>query len=221
MAFRGFPPDALSFFAGLERDNSKRYWQENKSTYEGAVREPMIELIADVPEAWKPLHIFRPYRDVRFSKDKTPYKTAIGAVGEREGGAICYVQLSATGLLAASGYYQMASDQLERYRNAVDHKRWGPQLEGIVAKLERSRLEIGGIDSLKTAPRGYAKDHPRVDLLRRKGLVAAKTFPLAGWLHTRTALTKVVGVWEASEPLNAWLDARVGPSVLAPEEIDA
>ena len=220
MAFKGFPTDALAFFAGLEADNSKRYWQAKKDMYEAAVKGPMLELIDAVPDEWKPLHIFRPYRDVRFSADKTPYKTHIGAVGEREGGAICYVHLSASGLLAAAGYYAMASDQLERYRHAVDNDRRGGELAALVAKSEKAKYEIGGIDSLKTAPRGYARDHPRVDLLRRKGLVVAKSFGITSWLHTRATLGRVVGVWNAAEPLNAWLDAHVGPSVLAPEDIE-
>ena len=220
MSFRGFSPEAVAFFAGLEADNSKRYWQANKGTYETLVKGAMLDLIVEVPDEWKPLHIFRPYRDVRFSADKTPYKTAIGAVGEREGGAICYVQLSATGLLAAAGYYAMASDQLERYRHGVDDDHRGAELVSIVAKLQKAKLEIGGIDSLKTAPRGYPRDHPRVELLRRKGLVAARTFPLAAWLHTRAVLGKVVAVWDGAEPLNAWLDAHVGPSLLAPEDLD-
>ncbi len=220
MAFRGFPPEALAFFAGLEADNSKRYWQANKDTYESAAKAPMLELLAEVPDEWQPMHIFRPNRDVRFSSDKTPYKTHIAAVGEREGGAICYVHLSATGLFAGAGYYHMASDQLERYRHAVDNEKRGSELASIVARLEKARWEIAGSELLKTAPRGYPRDHPRVELLRRKGLVVAKTFPIAAWLRTRSALGKIVGVWEAGEPVNAWLDAHVGPSILAPDDID-
>ena len=85
MAFRGFPRAAIAFFEGLEADNSKAWWTEHKAEYEEAVRGPMEELIAAVDERYRPMRIFRPYRDTRFSKDKTPYKTNIAAAGEAEG----------------------------------------------------------------------------------------------------------------------------------------
>jgi uncharacterized protein (TIGR02453 family) len=219
MTFRGFPPEALAFFAGLEADNSKRYWEANKAVYEASVRGPMVALIEEAPIRWQPMRIFRPQRDTRFSKDKSPYKTGIAAVGEREGGAISYVQVSSSGLFAGVGYYHMASDQLERYRSAVNVERTGRKLESIVAALEQAKWDIGG-EELKTAPRGYARDHPRIELLRKKGMVLARQFPLAKWLHTRATAARVFGVWEAAEPLSDWLDANVGPTTLAPDDLD-
>jgi hypothetical protein len=71
---------------------------------------------------------------------------------------------------------------------------------------------------LKTAPRGVAKDHPRIDLLRMKGLVTAKTMPLAKWMHTAKALERITAVWDDAKPLNAWLGTHVGPSTLPPPE---
>ena len=213
-AFRGFPPEALDFWAGLEADNSKSYWTAQRDLYEAAVREPMeafLEACADLG----PFRIFRPYRDVRFSKDKTPYKTHIGAVTESEGGGLYYVQLSATGLFAASGYHGMAPDQIERYRAAVAGDA-GEVLQAAVAALEKARYEIGG-EALKTVPRGYPKDHSRAKLLRHKGVTVGKTFPPARWLHTKAALERVRKVWADAEPLHAWLDRHVGPSTLPPD----
>ena len=74
------------------------------------------------------------------------------------------------------------------------------------------RYQIGAIDELKTAPKGYPKDHPRIDLLRRKGLMMSIDFGAPKWLHTKQAATKVRDVWRAAEPMNAWLDAHVGPT---------
>ena len=79
MAFRGWGPEALEFFEGLEADNSKSYWQKNKSTYETKVLAPMQELLAELEPEWGEGRIFRPYRDIRFSADKSPYKTMMGA----------------------------------------------------------------------------------------------------------------------------------------------
>jgi uncharacterized protein (TIGR02453 family) len=220
VAFRGFPAEVITFFEGLEADNSKSYWTAHKDVYERAVKEPLEALCAEVDEAFRPLRMFRPYRDVRFSADKSPYKTAAAASGEAEDGAVYYVQVSASGLFAGCGYYHMASDQLARFRAAVDDERSGAELAAVTAGLEKARYELAAHEALKTAPRGYAKDHPRIDLLRRKGLVAVKSWPVAKWLHTAEAKKRIEAVWRDCAPLNRWLAAHVGPSELPPDERD-
>lgn len=216
--FRGWSPDALLFFEALSADNSKAFWSAHRERYEREVRAPMLALVAAVADAYGTFHLFRPHRDVRFSKDKSPYKTHLGAVTEGEGGELYYVQLSGEGLMAASGYYQMAADQLERYREAVVDERTGPELEAIVAALERDGYTIGAHSELKTAPRGYRRDHPRIVLLRRKGCIASRSFAPAKWLATSGALGRVTGTWDAASELNGWLNAHVGPSTAPPED---
>lgn len=217
MGFSGFPAEAITFYEGLAADNSRTYWQASKAVYDRAVRGPMDELLVELA-AFGPFHVFRPNRDVRFAKDKTPYKEQIGAFGEGEGGTGYYMHFSAQGMLAGSGYYHMAGDQLERFRAAVDEERAGTELAAIVAGLEKSGLEAGAMETLKTAPRGIAKDHPRIELLRRKGLMVARSWPLAKWMHTKAVVGKVRDTWTAAAPMNAWLDAHVGPSTLPPDE---
>ena len=218
MAFKGFPIEALRFYEGLEADNSREYWLANKPTYEATVKGPLLALLDEVPARYRPFHVFRPNRDVRFSKEKSPYKTNIGAVGEGEGGSIYYVQFSAQGLMTGVGYYQMANDQLDRFRAAVDDDASGGEVAAIVARLDKKGYAAGAMSEVKTAPRGVAKDHPRIALLRRKGLIVSKVFPVAAWLHTAGARKKVEQVWVEAEPLCAWLDAHVGPSELPPED---
>jgi uncharacterized protein (TIGR02453 family) len=220
VGFTGWPAEAFELYAGLELDNSRAYWQARRDVYDRAVRAPFDELSAAVERRFGPLHLFRPNRDIRFSKDKSPYKTAAGAVTESDGGASYYVQISATGMFAGCGMYHLATDQLERYREALDDDRSGAAIERCCAALRSKRYEIGAAASLKTAPRGYAKDHPRVELLRMKGLTTGRTFPLAKWMHTAKALERVVTVWEDARPLNRWLEAHVGPSTLPPREPD-
>ncbi|MGE0878532.1 MAG: DUF2461 domain-containing protein [Acidimicrobiia bacterium] len=215
--FTGFPAAALTFFAGLEADNSKQYWTEHKQVYDECVKQPFLDLLDALDDEFKPLRMFRPNRDVRFSKDKSPYKTHTGAAGEREGGAMYYVALSSEGLFAATGYYQCAPDQLERLRHAIDTENVGGELVKIVAAQRRKGMAVEG-DSLKTAPRGYAKDHPRIDLLRMKWITTGKKFPVEPWLHTKGALARVQKVWRDAEPLNAWLDTHVGPSTRPPDD---
>jgi len=209
MAFRGWKVEALEFFEGLEADNSKAYWQRNKSVYETVVRAPMEELLTELAPEWGEGKIFRPYRDIRFSSDKSPYKTNIAAViGDG------YIQLTAQGLGAGSGMYQMAPDQLDRYRQAVSRQRSGAALEGIIATARKAELQATGHEILKTAPKGYPKDHPRIELLRYKGLITSKEWPAGAWLGTSKAKDRIVAFLQASQPLNEWLRAHVGASSL-------
>lgn len=207
MSFRGWPAEALEFFEGLEADNSKAYWQDNKPTYAAAVRGPMDELVAELAPEFGVARIFRPFRDVRFSADKSPYKTNIAAIFERGG----YVQLSADGLGAGLGYWHMTTDQLDRFRRAVADDATGVPLATVAAALRRKGIEITSIASLKTVPRSYPRDHPRADLLRHKGLAAYRSWPVAAWLGTRMARTRVETFLRTSQPLMDWLDEEVGP----------
>jgi uncharacterized protein (TIGR02453 family) len=219
VSFRGWPAEAFDFFSGLEADNSKTYWQAHKDVWERAVKQPFAALSAEVESGYGALHLFRPYRDVRFSADKTPYKTAAGAVTESEGGASFYVQVSAAGLFVGSGMYDLATDQLERFREAVAADGSGDEIDGVCRTLRSGGYELGSMTSLKTAPRGYAKDHPRIELLRMKGLTMGRSFPRAGWMHTAKAFDRVRAVWDAARPMNAWLERHVGPSTLPPSDV--
>jgi uncharacterized protein (TIGR02453 family) len=210
MTFRGWPVEAIEFYEGLEADNSKVYWQDHKSIYEQAVAGPMVELIAELAPEFGEGRVFRPYRDVRFSADKSPYKTAIAA----ELGHGGYLQLSSSGLAAGCGYYRMAPDQLERYRQAVADDRTGASLDGLVAAAGKNGITITARETLKTAPRGYAKDHRRAELLRLKGLVSWKEWPVAAWLGTAQAKKRIVDFLHASAPLKEWLVANVGESTM-------
>lgn len=210
MVFQGWPAEAIEFYEGLEADNTKAYWEQHRSEYESAVKAPMVALLEKLGSEFGKAKIFRPNRDVRFSTDKSPYKTAIGAVAIRDG-SVFYVQVSADGLHAASGYYQMARDQLARFRAAVDKAGTGMQVLALVEGLETDGYRVGG-EALKAAPRGFRPDHPRIRLLRHKGLTVGEEYPPGAWLGTAKAADRVVRVWRAAGPLNAWLQANVGPS---------
>ncbi|ADP81904.1 DUF2461 domain-containing protein [Pseudofrankia inefficax] len=207
--FSGFPAEALIFFDGLEADNSKAYWTDHREVYETAVRGPMLALLdALEPEFGEP-HVFRPYRDVRFSKDKSPYKTAIGAHCDRGG----YVQVSANGLMAASGYWRTAPDQVERLRAAIADDLLGPGLEALVGQLRAAGYDVSGT-VLKTRPRGYDADHPRIELLRHKTLTAHREFGEPPWLAEPSCVEQVATAWRDMRRLTSWLDDHVGPSRL-------
>jgi uncharacterized protein (TIGR02453 family) len=210
--FSGFPADALDFFVELEANNERPWWQANKQRFEASVATPMREMLDALEPEFGAFKVFRMNRDVRFSADKSPYKTAHAAV-TREVGTTNYVQIDASGLFAGGGMYHMQRDQLERFRAAVDDERTGAELEAAIAGARRARLDVGAAEPpLATAPRGWPKDHPRVELLRMKGLITQRDLGSPAWLHTRRASNEVAKVWRAGAAVADWLDANVGPS---------
>jgi uncharacterized protein (TIGR02453 family) len=213
MAFEGWQVEAIEFFERLEDDNTKTFWTEHKHVYDQCVKAPMEELLSELERRCGESKIFRPHRDVRFSKDKTPYKTNIAATMAKGG----YVSLSADGLATGTGYYMMAKDQLAKYRAAVDENKTGRQLQRIFAKLADAGIDVTAHDSLKTAPRGYAKDHPRIELLRMKGCIAWQQWDVGAWLGTPEARDRIVAVLDSAKPLVKWLDTNVGPTELVDE----
>jgi uncharacterized protein (TIGR02453 family) len=202
VTFGGWPVEAIEFFEGLAADNSKVYWQDHKDVYERCVRAPMDALLAALEPEFGEGHVFRPYRDVRFSRDKAPYKTNIAAT--LAGGG--YVQLSADGLGAGSGLYRPEPDQLARYRAAVADARSGPALVRLVDAARAAGLDVTAPETLKTAPRGFPADHPRIELLRQKGLIVWREWPVGAWLGTRRAQDRVVDFLRAAAPIRRWLD---------------
>ena len=133
--------------------------------------------------------MFRQNRDVRFSPDKSPYKTTTYGILYEVAvpGDGLYAQLSARGLYAGTGYYRMARDQLERYREAVAGDAGGPGWRRRPPRPRRPGSSWPG-DSLRTAPRGYPRDHPRIELLRRKELIAGRAASGEGGIDRDAAL---------------------------------
>jgi uncharacterized protein (TIGR02453 family) len=207
MGFSGWSPEAVEFFEGLRADNTRTYWNAHKGVYEASVRGPMAELLDELSGEFGPGRIARPYRDIRFRADKSPYKTEIYATLDRGG----YVRFGADGLTAALGYYMMTTAQLDRYRQAVNDETHGARLAELAERLRAEGLQVGGGQTLKTAPRGYPSDHPRIELLRCKGLICWRQWPPAPWLGTAKAKDRVVGLLLTAAPLHSWLDQQVGP----------
>ena len=202
--FRGWPVEAVEFFEGLEADNTKVYWTEHRAVYDGKVHAPMAALLAELAPEFGDGRIFRPYRDVRFSANKTLYKTNIAANNPAG-----YISLSSEALGVGSGLYMPGPEELARFRAAVADDRSGPELVGIVAALARKKIATHAHEVLKTVPRGYPKDHPRVDLLRYKGITAWQEWPVGAWLGTASAKRRIVDFLHASAPLREWLAAHV------------
>jgi uncharacterized protein (TIGR02453 family) len=198
MSFAGWPVEAVEFYEGLEADNSRTYWHAHKAVYDRCVKAPMEALLAELGGG----KVFRPNRDVRFSNDKSPYK--LNCAAHLAGGG--YVSFSADGLFVGSGLYMPDAAALRRFREAVADSRSGAELVSIVDALRRGGYEVGAHEVLKTAPRGFLVDHPRIEPLRFKGITMSKSWPVGAWLGTKKAKDRVVTALEAARPLREWID---------------
>ena len=214
--FEGFGPQVRDWFKGLEADNSRDYFAANRDFFEAAIRDQMEALLSELSEQFGgEVKLFRQHRDVRFSRDKSPYKT--NTYGVLRGADIAagglYASISADGLVAGSGYHVMARDQLERYREAVDDGKRGAELSKLVGAARKARLGLWA-QSLATAPRGYPKDHERIELLRLKSLALGARLNLGRGIGGADGVRFVATTWRAAAPVARWLDEHVGASTL-------
>jgi len=209
MSFTGFPAAALDFYDDLEMDNTKTFWTEHKHVYEESVRAPMAALLAELEEEFGTAKLFRPYRDVRFAKDKTPYKTHQGAfVAHGTVGVGWYLQIDADGLLAGGGWRAHEPEHVKRYRAAVESDSSGPALAKVVGALEEDGFSLEG-DRMKTRPRGVPEDHPRLELLRCRSLMVFRRYGAPDWLATPRTLDEVRTAWREVRPVAAWVHQHV------------
>jgi uncharacterized protein (TIGR02453 family) len=207
--FKGIPEAALDFYDDLEMDNTRSFWAEHKQVYLDAVRGPMTALATALEEEFGAAKVFRPYRDVRFAKDKTPYKTHQGVFVARGPATGYYVQVAAPGVRVGVGYYEASGSRLARIREAIADDRRGTELERILTDLEQSGWERGG-ERLKTSPRGYDAEHPRIDLLRHKSLTLGKTYGFEPFIHAPALLDRVREDWREATPFVTWVADNAG-----------
>lgn len=211
MSFDGFSDEAFEFYEGLTADNSKTYWNANKHVYEQTVRAPMHALLESLAGTFdgEP-HLFRPYRDVRFSKDKSPYKTHQGGFLEVASGIGYWISLDSEGVRIGGGFHAHDKAQTTRFRAAVDDEITGAELVAITTKLQKAGYALGG-DKVKTRPRGVDPNHPRLDLMRHEFLTVACDVP-----HEKSTSVDfgsvASGHWKRIRPLVVWCLVNAPPS---------
>ncbi|HMT89823.1 MAG TPA: DUF2461 domain-containing protein [Dermatophilaceae bacterium] len=209
VTFQGIPIRALEFYEGLEADNSRTYWTRHRAVYDDCVRAP-LQAIADTLEAeFGTPKLFRPHRDVRFSADKSPYKTHQGLVVGTPPSLGYYVQISADGLAVGGGFHAASPAQTAAWRAAADAPGTGSEIARLVAAATATGAEVRG-EQVKTTPRGYAVDHPRIDLIRRRELMLIEPLGAPDWLETPAALDEIANRWRRLTPLLTILDAALG-----------
>jgi uncharacterized protein (TIGR02453 family) len=207
--FAGFPVAALDFYDDLEMDNTRSFWEAHKAIYDEAVKAPMAALVKALEPEFGTAKVFRPYRDVRFAKDKTPYKTHQGAFVATGPSTGWYVEIAARGMRVGAGFYEAGGEQLTAVREAIDDDTTGRRLQRALRKAEKAGFELGG-EKLKTSPRGYDATHPRIELLRHKQILLARSYGFETFIHGPELLDRVRSDWRAMSPLLTWLEATTG-----------
>ncbi|MEM8553029.1 MAG: DUF2461 domain-containing protein [Pseudomonadota bacterium] len=192
----GFTQDSFKFLAGLKSNNDRDWFNDNKSVFTTKLEAPFAELLEALSDrlsdALQPLRggkstMFRMNRDVRFSNDKSPYKTAVSGLltpsGKKaEANGVCYVHLDATGGFSAVGYYSLSPKQLGPMRDAIIDR--ADEFDDVMAKLKRAKRRLSDDDMLSAMPRGFSQhaDHRHADALKLKSLMIVETLPKSAWL---------------------------------------
>lgn len=221
--FTGFPKEGIQFMQDLVHNNNKEWFTENKQTYVEKVQEPALELVVTLGEALKTKYpnisyearknggsLLRIYRDTRFSKDKSPYKTNIpiwfaAPSTKRLTGAGFGLQITPEQVDLVAGLFGFDKDQLDAYRKAVDDEETGSQLVDIIAKIEaKEGYTIGGKE-LKRVPKPYDKEHPRGELLKHKGLSASPPSLPLDLVYRDALVDALMEGFDVVAPVYLWL----------------
>ena len=210
-SFGGIPADAVAFYRELTATNTREWWAANADRYAAHVRGPIQDLLDRLADEFGEGTPYRPQRDLRFSRDKSPYKDHQGALVQATGGMGYYVQVSADGLLTGAGYLPKGPDQLVRLRAAVDAPATGQELDTLLDRLDEAGFDLEA-EALKTRPRGVDPDHPRLELMRLKHVIVVRRHGEVPWMATPEVLDRVRADWRTVRPLVEWLVAHVGPT---------
>jgi uncharacterized protein (TIGR02453 family) len=233
--FAGFDRDAMGFWHELAAEMNRDWFLANKERYETKWVQPMTALLsavgAKVASAYKPLAISEPkvmriYRDTRFAKDKSPYKTWIGAsinVGPARkapkkdaprgdaahGVTALYMHFGVDEEFSGSGQYVFMDDVLVKWRKKVADDKSGKEIARIIANLEKSGYKPLAYDTLQRVPKPYDADHPRAELLKLKGLVVGFPDIPKGLVHKPELVDWLAGHVKAVAPMNKWIVANL------------
>jgi uncharacterized protein (TIGR02453 family) len=204
-----FTRAAATFFHDLERDNTRTFFTANRDRYDREIRIPLEALLGHAESRWGTGRVMRPNRDVRFGTDKTPYRLS-ASMWATGGAAGVYLQVAPTGIEVGGGLYDPSRDQLARGRAVIARGGRAPAaLREVVEGLTGAGFELAG-PSLATAPRGYPRDHPEIELLRLRHYAALEHLPIAA------ARREIDDAWSAVAPLIDWVERHVGPAESRP-----
>ena len=226
MAFNGIPKSGLKFLRDLKKNNNREWFTEKKPVYQESLIEPLQEFIVALGSRLEKVHpnvhydtktngtgsLFRIYRDVRFSKDKSPYKTHAGMVfwvgerGKKMDNPGYYVEVTGSHAQVFAGFWVFTKPAIKLYREAVDDD--GKELAAILKRLERAKYDTGE-EHYKKVPRGYPADHPHATLLKYSGVHARGPKIPTSVVSSKSFVSECVKHCRKMSPLVHWLDKAV------------
>jgi len=217
--FSGFDRDALQFLHELTLEMNREWFEANKARYEQRWVEPMSALLGEVaarlakvyaPIKVGPPKLFRIYRDTRFSKDKSPYKTHVaGRIPLREGCTAMYMHIGIDDEFVGVGTYYFEDSQLPRWRKLVAADKTGKEIAAIVTKLRKAGYRVGGHEDYKKVPKGFDPDHPRAEFLKMRGLTGGFPAIPKGLLHKPALAEWLFNHAKVTAPMVSWLYRNV------------
>ncbi len=225
--FDGFPKATVKFYRDLSKHNDRPWFNENKPVYQEKVLAPAQDFVLAMGARLKKLSpnvmadpratgagsIFRIYRDTRFSRDKSPYKTFLGifwweADRKKMESPGFYFHLEANSLMIAIGHHVFPKEMMVSYRDAVVHAKRGPALARAVKKVATKGYEVGGKHYKKT-PRGYDPEHQNAEFLLYTGLWAAEEGKIPKELYSSDLLDYCYARFKDMLPIYRWLAEAV------------
>jgi uncharacterized protein (TIGR02453 family) len=217
--FSGFSPDATAFLRALKRNNRREWFQPRKEKYDKLIKEPMLELVSCLNEEFArfaPEYItppqkalYRIYRDTRFSKDKTPYKTHVSAIfprctARKREGSVFYFHFTEKELLVFGGVWGPERDELLAYRTLLQE--YYEEFQALLGDKKLKRL-LGGLqgEQLSRMPKGFPVDHPAEELLRHRQWYLENTFDIK-LLTTPGVVQQIARHFEVMAPFVEFLN---------------
>jgi uncharacterized protein (TIGR02453 family) len=221
MAFEGFPESGLAFLRDLAAHNDRDWFEEHRAAWDAGIVPAMLAWCSDLAER---LHdvmprlvfvprvggsLYRLNRDIRFSRDKRPYKSHAAALmwegsSEKHDAPGVYLHVSPAEVIFGGGLYVFEENRLDRFRKLLHHESSAERLTAALAAAKKAGLKPEG-EQLVKPPRGFNPEGAFADLARYKGLVVGKTVKPARWLHSKEALDRSEAAARAYAPLHAWL----------------
>jgi len=221
MAFQGFPEAGIAFLRDLARHNDRDWFEAHRSAWDDGIVPAMLEWCGALAERLRDVmpalvfvprvggSVYRLNRDIRFSRDKRPYKTHVAALlwegGERHDSPGVYLHVDANDVIFGGGIYVFEEARLDRWRKLLHNAASFERLEAALSAAKKAGLKLEVSDKLQRPARGFDPEGPQAELSKYKGLAVGKRAKPVGWLHTVEALDRSESVARAYAPLHAWM----------------
>jgi uncharacterized protein (TIGR02453 family) len=220
--FEGFPAAGLAFFRQLAAHNDRDWFEAHRAAWDEKIVPAMLAWCGELCERLRDVmprlvfvprvggSLYRLNRDIRFSRDKSPYKTHAAALlwegAHKRDAPGVYLHVSADDVILGGGIWIFEEEsRLERYRKLLQDDRSAERLESALSHARKAGLSVEAAKQLKRPPRPFTPEHPRAALSRYKGMAVGKHMRPGTWLHSRQALRRAESVARAYAPLHFWL----------------